>query len=221
MSHYRQYENGNYIIFDNKQRNFVVFDKKKEKYYYKKEVAVDKIKWDTTENIKFQFFDVVGYLMFVLIPMIIIYLVRWIESISWYEVECTIGNFIAALVFLGFNVCSHEFSHYLAMKIYKKKTNIGIKTSGNGFMCYVNTTATYLLPYYKRAVVYAIGPAVNVYLVFFTVLLGSYFNVQVFVPAILVITYIIINMIPIRGRSNDFLQIMGLLRKYTQERRHG
>ena len=191
----------------------MLFDKKAEKYYYKKKIDISQIKWDEYVNIRVQCFDIVGYILLILLPMIVVYLISWIGQIKWDEFECSISHIIFAFLFLVLNVCCHELAHYFAMKVYGKKTYIGIKASGNGFLFFVNTTATYLLPYYKRVLVYAIGMTINIYIVFFLVLTEKLLNVQVIVPVLFVIIYIVINLIPIQGRSNDFLQVINLLRK--------
>jgi len=166
-----------------------------------------------------------------LLPMEKATLVKEINDSKLYFIICLLGICISLLLYFGnnnytlidnkfglstilllLNIPIHEFGHILALKIFypESKFKIGFKFVFIYPAFYVDTSCSYMLPKYKRIVVYLAGNLMNcIFLIIVLLIFPRYLPY-----CYLIVSNILINFIPI-VKSDGYYAITTLFNKFT------
>ena len=202
---YRRYSTPYLKALELNNRYCFIYLKKLDKYYYKSEpFDVESIEKYEVEDVHISLLDLFMYCLLICSPITMFILIQ--------KLICSILNIDIIEVFFSFlflivNVIVHEFSHYFYLRLCKEDVKCPrIKIENGIIKFFVNTSSSYLLPPYKRFIVYFIGIIVNIYMCFIFV-----FVIHIS-PNIIVFTMllVVINIIPSTVSNNDMMQIIKL-----------
>ncbi len=212
---YRLYNCGQYAVLEVNDRCRICGNLKQNKYY-QINCEFDKLglKDYSTLEYKLQVFDCLVYTLWMFIPYIICQIVKNVVGSEFDLSQIRNVDFVASILCLIFNIVVHELAHYLAMKCYKlPNARLGTKREGGRIKFYVDTTSTYLLPPYKRIVVYSVGILSNLYTIYLIVTISRLSNYSSLTVASLSLIFLVMSFLPFRGERNDLTNIMVLFIK--------
>ena len=211
MCKHMLYQCHGYEIMESSQKQCIVYDEKRQKYYMvKKAFAALYIDFESVKEIRIQCIDIIFYLLFAAIPYILYQLFGEILSQKWIREEIYASTILLGITFLMCNLLLHESAHYFMMKCYGRPVKfMRAKTDGRNIKFYLDTTASYLLPKYKRFAVYAVGATVNLYFVY---VMLHFAGVSPY-TMLFSLLFIILNLIPSKELSNDISSILSMMKR--------
>ena len=188
-----------------------VYEKKTGKYFYRNEPFKNlKIRDYEVKSVGIQWIDVLSYLLIFASPYLLFMLINAvIVAFNNISIDCI----LLSALFLLCNIFLHELSHYVALKIYGENCSLPKIKLENGILkVYTDTSASYLLPPYKRIVVYYAGLLTNIYFCYVLVfVVGISANMTIFT-----LLLVLINMVPSSVFTNDIMQIIKLCQEINK-----
>ncbi len=205
ISKYTKYTCCNYDVLEVNEDCCYIYAKK-ENCYIRKNISFHMlgISYLVKKRIKMQLYDVMMYAMILGLPFVIYRIVFVLLGKNW---NLNLKNIFYSMVFLIINIFIHECSHYLSLLVYGCQAERPKLKIENGVLkIYTDTTASYLLPKYKRIVVYLCGILFNIYIIWFSLI------VWMISPSITLFTiaFIMLNVIPSTSSNNDVVQLIKL-----------
>lgn len=159
---------------------------------------VQKVKWNYVDTIYFLLIalSIVSFIYLFFVKYDLIYDNTYVSSKYVY-----IYGFMYSII----NIMLHELFHYIAMKAYKRTPGkVRFKRYHIFFTIVTDTTDSYMLPYYRRFVVYYSGVMINLLVYSFTIFV---FPMYAYLLRI-VIWGILYNMLPFGGLESDGYHIL-------------
>lgn len=210
---HKQYTTQHYDILESYGRECIIYDKDQDRYFKKlrpfSELGISSYSY---KDIKLQIIDLLVYTALFLLPYVIFLIVKLFLSYKWLLLNIDFRTIIASLILLVFNIILHEYSHYITMLIYKRPVKkLSIRYENHSIKFFTDTTSSYLLPKYKRFVVYIVGIISNLYCIFLFVVI---FKCSPYI-VLFTITFIIINILPSASISNDIMSILSLRKGFN------
>lgn len=211
---YIRYSTNELEILEAKEKYYYVYLKKDNRYMYKRGRLSDAAfyNFEDLQNvikktvIKVQLLDIVGYLFIIIIPFLMIKIVNRVMA----DYSSINGLHIGVgFLFLLLNVFLHEMAHYFIMMLYGENAKYPkIKFEKGILKIHTDTTSSYLLPPYKRVIVYMAGISINVLNCFIACCLGISGNIVIFSLAL-----IFINIVPSSIYKNDIMQVIDIFNR--------
>ncbi len=211
MCKHMLYQCHGYKIMESNQKRCIVYDEKRQKYYtVKKAFAALHIEFESVEEIKVQYIDIIFYMLFAVMPYILYQLFRKMMSQKWISGEIYASTIFLEIIFLICNLLLHESAHYFMMKCYGRPVKfMRMKIDGRNIKFYLDTTSSYLLPKYKRFAVYAAGAIANIYFVY-----AMLYFVRVSPDTMLFsLLFVILNLIPSKELFSDISNILSMVKQ--------
>lgn len=214
IPNYMRYSNDDMDVFEAEEGNYCYLHvKKNDKYYYKRGRAKECLGsyYASLENsgIKapgIQWLDIVGYTMILISP---VFLVRLFVAAFMDFKNISLGSMALGVAFMIVNIILHEMAHSITLKAYGGRSCLPkIKFEKGVMKATVNTSTSYLLPPYKRIIVYMAGLLANILTCFVADKVGMPANCMIFTLAL-----IVINLIPSKIHKNDMTQTIGAIRE--------
>lgn len=158
----------------------------------------------TVKEYHLETFDLIVYSLIAIVPLLLICSAIMCYDSRALEFIFNMREIIISLFSLVCNILMHETAHILAMKIYSLPCSAIQVRKGKTFLkFFVDTSAAYLLPPYKRIVVFSAGILSNFYFIFGMVIVGTLCSrsmlAAVFPPAVL----ILLNVFPFIDKYTD------------------
>ena len=223
MRKYKLYETDELKTLEIDERLCIVLEKKTGKSYeIKKSFGELHIVHYNVQEYHLQLLDIIAFPLIAFSPLAIIHGLCLSCTTEAFIPTLNYLSLVFALISLIFNVIMHELAHMLAMKCYGLPcSKIQIQKNKTNYKVFFKTSAVYLLPPYKRIIVFSAGLLVNFYFVYGSLLLGQILGISVFAITFPAIMLIILNSIPGLNVKSDIYFIYNSAKELykPQERR--
>ncbi len=179
------------------------------KYYFMNIEDFAKVKerpFPNVQKVKWNYIDTIYFLLIALSIVSFIYLF-FVKYDSIYDNTYVASEYVYMYGFMYsiMNIMLHELSHYIAMKVYKRTPGkVRFKRYHVFLTIVTDTTDSYMLPRYRRFVVYYSGVMINLLVYSLTILVFPRYAYLLRI----VIWGILYNMLPFGGLESDGYHIL-------------
>lgn len=170
---YEKFYNKKYEILHCQGYGYYIKDKLNNKYYFLKNINNNYKRKLKKEYIKINHIDIIYSILILLsiISFIYLFFIKY-DKIYLDNYNNSNNIYLSSILYLFINVILHELSHYLAMILYNRKPGkIKIKRYHIFLLVVTDTTDSYILPFYRRFVVYYAGIMINLLVYSATIIL--------------------------------------------------
>lgn len=211
MKKYKLYRSSGYEVLEVSGKYCIILDLKNEKYYRKGVPFAElSIPFDTMKYFRLTFLDIVVFFLLIFLPYLLYYVFDAMANYDWIQAEISIMTLIGGILILIINIFLHEFSHWIVLKFYtKKKIDFGLRIESCSIKLFTDTSPSYMLPKYKRFIVYSIGIITNIYIMY---MVARFTELSLYTLAF-VFVFTIMNIIPSKSANNDVMNIIRLIRE--------
>jgi hypothetical protein len=182
-------------------------NKKSNKYYFIEDFTKVNVRsFPNVKKVQWSYIDTIYFLLIALSIVSFVYLF-FIKYDTIYDNTYVVSNhiYIYGLIYSFVNIMLHELSHYIAMKLYERTPGkVRFKRYHIFLTVVTDTTDSYMLPHYRRFVVYYSGVMINLLVYSLTVLIFPSYAYLLR----LVIWGILYNMLPFGGLESDGYHIL-------------
>ena len=207
MSAYVYYTNENYeILLENNQHAYVLNKKMNSVHFLPYKPSLHALGLEGPYKVNIDILDVASYIM-VLISIIcsLSILISVFNYPLTFFSNISLNTVLLKLVFVVVNVVTHELAHFATMRMFGRSSG-GFSYKGEGMYIgfSVDTTEAYLLPRYRRFIVFYSGALTNILLtwLWITAFPGHRFS------SVLVLLAIIACLIPSARPKTDGYNIL-------------
>lgn len=214
IPNYMRYSNNDMDVLEAEEGNYCYLHiKKNDKYYYKRGRASECLGSCYEGLIKngskvpgIQLLDILGYTLIIASPVLLIKVIM-AAVMDFHNIN--LPNIALGLLFMIVNIVLHEMAHSLTLKAYGGKGCLPKINMEKGIMkISVDTSSSYLLPPYKRIVIYMAGLIVNILSCYVAIVIGISSNCMIFSLGL-----ILVNLIPSSTYCNDMTQTIGVIKE--------